>query len=437
MKVKNYILIYKNYQFFQPSLQFDVLPASEETNDDDTVLPINFVDESTHEEIIDITELTTTIPTNFVDESTSEETIDKETIDTTELTTTVPTNFVDIAHVTTELVDIESTETNFDDIETNFADIKPTESSLLGPFSVLRIQNATCQKKQKPFDVFDHFIRKFRKNDAKNERMEIFFKRWLDITNDYSFIDDEASWPKEPTLEEKNSIKTTVLITVSVLALVLLMTAGFFSWYCCYYKRQTRDQDEEFDMGQYFQDDDTILCPPPPSPALPSTVQRPPSPLGEVTSISGLVNLIEEFNVLQEAIHNIDRLDGLSTSSSTHDEDHDENQVQAVQEFDLRPLGLFVPTKEMVEVHTIPEDQEETENVQTMEETKTEVAQAVDKTEVAQAVDDKTEFDQAVDEAAQAGDDTTASDDETKNLEAVRPAKFKTAKTLFLRRLYQ
>ena len=500
LKVNNSGLKFKNYKFFQPSLH---------EPSDLTELTSDLTDTDHH--LIDTTELTDTNdaepslhePSDLTVNSTNEPTknddnlIKKDDLFETLMTTTISHDLT-----TTTATEEETTKDDFSSldfslrlkklIDSNFSELLDSSDNSEATTVHQHRPEATTVHQNRPEDsekpkqtpvkssschdedLFKSWIESligFFKKEKVDPKIERFFEKLIALHDDYSFFEDDDTWP-EPNLNERKSwAKETVVISIVFSVIICLLAAASIFFGCRKTKIWTRRDPEEPEEGQGppvydfrdFYHDDDIRPLPSPSDDI-SLPPPPPSPLQGISSINELVNLVREMAGLQNALESPD------TEVVAPDA---ENKVPMFSGIDLRPLGLSV-----VEIHQNQEielqnlstevlpadDQEETnldieatqaeatqaEDLEDLE-AATEVAQAVDdktkvaqagddKTKVAQAVDNKTEVAQAVDdktEVAQAGDDKTACDDETKDLEAVRPAKFKTAKTLFLRRLYQ
>jgi len=377
--------------------------------------------------------------TDVTDSSTDFESIDSQE-SMTELTDNIVTNpkptedfeTTDFQESTTkQLTDIEP-----DNIELTNA--KPTDNSeptstdrpsdLIGPIALLLAENKTnavksCHKKES-YDILDKLIPR---QTSENKRMNKFFERWIKLTDDYSFIEDDQGWP-EPTMERKRAITTyTIVIVLSVLVVVLSGGAIFFGFYQYQRHRQgdpeapeepSQPQPEDYHYRDFYHDDDVRPIPTPP----------PPSPLPGISSIMELVNLVREMAGLQDA---------LETEANSNTEG-----------FELRPLGLFVPeTPEEIDADQdedeVPteEDKEDVDDDEDVAEGEPEMTVVEVHTTEEQVENETKDLEAAAATNLETEDleaaTTSAANDETKDLGTVKPAKFKTAKTLFLRRLYE
>ena len=205
------------------------------------------------------------------------------------------------------------------------------------------VKRSSCTDKDL-FKSWTESLADFFNEEKLDPKIERFFQKLISMHDDYTFIEDEDTWPEQPNLDDRKSfVKETVLITVSVLALVALLATAFFLWL---------RQRQEFDMGQFYQDDDTMLPPPPPTPSSPVSEspapELPPSPLPGISTIDELVNLVREMTGLQEEL--------------------EAANAEEIEMVDLRPLGLVLaeeddgqggdPTSFEVEIHPTTEPNE-------------------------------------------------------------------------------
>jgi len=205
------------------------------------------------------------------------------------------------------------------------------------------VENATAQKTttrqpkvkvcsfREERDIIDELIAKWRKHEKVDPKIERFFRKIFDFHNDYSFIDDEEDWPKEPSFVRSNKIPSALfiggLVGSSLLVLGLVSLVLFLnrrSLHC----REDVEQENGIEMDdntiyqQRFPSD--VQIPPPPSRDAPTL----PYPLNEVATIDELVALI----VRHAEEHPSARPSTTSESSSESEQPEEKSEKEEKQE---------------------------------------------------------------------------------------------------------